>query len=462
MITPSAPFTSANAALAKQPIFLFEIVGYSKAFTNYSTGVSGQYAWIEAINDTGKTVNDLDGSMDLGEVDITIQDRGGAITADFPGITLEGRKATLKSGFPGMSQSDFVTLHTGVISTIDSANSNNSYVFAITDKTTSLQKTIFTVSDDGVTPTDQNHPRTLNGHPLDILLLILEDEVGLSTGDINVARIQDFRDNVFSGVQFDFNITSPPTAADFIANQIMKPLGGYYWNDSNDQFSVNFFYPLGTVASVLSLTERNMEGIPEAAQADMINNILFRFDKDESSGGSGNYLSEALENFTESISKYGIYGSTIIESDGIRAGLQGFFVAAIVARMLFYRYGMKTLAFGKGNSATPVKAHWTAAVLEPGDVIDITNSHIPNRLTGSIGITSKLFEVLDVKRDYETATVELTLLDATYLQNFGRYLITPDGEANYTSASTADKAKYMFMCNDSDQYSNGDAAHQLS
>jgi hypothetical protein len=461
MISANSNYIAAAANLDVEPIYLLEISGYSRKFTNQPTGVSGQYDWMIDISDSGTTINDLDGAADLGEVDITIQDLGHAITADFAGITLEGRKATLKIGYPGLAQSDFLIVHTGVIDNIASANKNNDYVFAITDKTTSLQKTIYSIGDDGVNPTDNKNPKTLNGHPLDILLDILENEIGYSVGDINVTKITDYRDSIFSGVQFKFVITSPPTAADFIANQIMKPLGGYYWNDNNDQFNVNFFYPLTTVASVFSLNEDNMLDIPEAAQADLINSINFRFDKDDDNSGNGDFKSESVNNYADSITKYGFYASHIVESDGMRAGLQGFLIAAIVSRMLFYRYGLKTLAFGKGNSATPVEARWTAARLQPGDIVDVTNSHIPDRVAGVMGITGKFFEVLDVVRDYSTSTVKLTLLDASYLSKFGTYLITPNAEANYTSASTADKAKYMFMCNDSDQYSNGHAANVL-
>jgi hypothetical protein len=62
-----------------------------------------------------------------------------------------------------------------------------------------------------------------------------------------------------------------------------------------------------------------------------------------------------------------------------------------------------------------------------------------------MGITNKLFEVLGRTWKFSEGTVSFTLLDASYLSTFGRFLITPNAEANYTSASSGDKATYMFL-----------------
>jgi hypothetical protein len=77
--------------------------------------------------------------------------------------------------------------------------------------------------------TDSDHPRTINGNPLDILLSILQTEIAMLSSEINVAKIEQYRDTIFAGMQFVFNITDPPQALDFIQKQLMIPLGGYIW-----------------------------------------------------------------------------------------------------------------------------------------------------------------------------------------------------------------------------------------
>jgi hypothetical protein len=269
MIQASASFLSANAALVKQPIFLIEIAGYSRAFTSVPTFVVGQYPWITEIQDLAVTVSDLDGGADLGQFTFSVQDNGRAITGDFPGFTFEGKKLTLKTGFPGMLQSDFVLMFTGIIDSVETVNQGGEYQFVCVDKSSLLTQVIYTTGDDGQ-PTDSSNPHTINGHPLDILLDILRHQIGLADADIDVAGITNYRDNVYAGVQFSFSLTSAPDAATFIKEELMKPLGAYLRVNAAGQFTVTFFYNPG-VASVMSLGVDQLTEVPDAIQADLIN-----------------------------------------------------------------------------------------------------------------------------------------------------------------------------------------------
>jgi hypothetical protein len=354
-----------------------------------------------------------------------------------------------------------VTLFTGVIDSVDGANSNLSYVFNCVDVSQVLSKVVFTVGDDGQ-PTDSTHTRTLNGHPLDILLEVLRTEVGLSDTSIDVAKIEAFRDGLYAGMQYKFTIDSPPAAKDFIEQQIMKPLGGYLWTNSQGQITVNFFDP-GAVISRLVLDPHNTLQIPIAQTADLVNVISFRFDKST----DGKYMSEAVEEYAASIARFGsvgagqLYGQQIIESDGTRSGFQGFFLADYVSRFIFLRYGLKNLSY------QDVPFMWTACVLEPGDIVSVTSPDVPDRQAGVKGITNRLMEVLDRSWNFQECTVTLKLLDASYLSAFvspvtgTAYLITPNTTPAFASSSTTEKGKYMYLSNDSDQYSDGTAAHPL-
>jgi hypothetical protein len=624
MIPANANFLAANAPLAKQPIYRLEIATYGRIFMWIpSIGDQllepvqpGEFIWIEkgGIAPLSLSISDLDGGSNLSTLSVTVQDYKGKITADLPGSQLEGKVATLKTGFPGMARSDYVTLFTGVVDSVDGANDNLSYVFNCTDNSQVLAKVIFTVGDSG-RPTDSNNLRTLNGHPIDILIDALTTEVGLDPSQINLAKLYGYRNGTYAGAQFTFEIDSPPAAKDFIENEIMKTLGGYHFTNSLGQFDVNFFYPTsvipvfagsligawvdgtgqlvanpfliangvikkvptsavalqlgvndsfytdnagrwqvsvngatavvvqptaapwvftgginsaysGTFTSgtaptsvavtagttitiamvnyqdnisqgvsihgavgqhfrdgigipgeispagspglyaspavvfkvpVMTLTTDNTLQIPQAATADLTNVISWRFDKD----ASGSFLAQPVEEYAKSIARFGsvgagqLYGQTIIESEGMRSGLQGFFLAEFVSRLIFLRYGLKNLTY------SGVPHLWTTCVLEPGDIVSVTNRFVPDRQKGVMGITSKLMEVMDRDWDFQTGTVTLKLLDASYLSSFGGYLITPDAQAVWTSATTDQKSTYMFMANDSDQYSDGSAAHVL-
>lgn len=469
MISVSSAYQSADATLQKKPIALIEIDGYSRAFTDRNTSTAGQFDWIESIEDYSVSVSgsDLDGGADQSQFVFTVQDRLRQITADMPGFVFEGKKVTLKTGYPGMQQSDFATLFTGSIDHIDSTNNGQSYTFNCVDNKELLNEVVYTTGDDGL-PVDNDHPHTINAHPLDILIDVLETEIGIDPSLINVDAITDFRDNLFGGLQFTFILTSAPTAKDFIEQELLKPLGAYLWTNNLGQFNVNFFYHMSSTA-LMTLADADTIEIPDCTQADLINVVTVRFDKggasvsaaDANSGNSDKFMTEDTEVYQPSVDKFGKFGQQIIESQGMRSSFQGYSQARLLARWIFLRYGLKT------QQITDMHFFWKACLLELGDLVAITNSKIPDRTAGVVGVSGKLFEVLDRTWDFTTYTVKLTLLDASFLTSIwgvgatGPALIAPNGEADYTAASTSDKATYMFQCGNDDKYSNGDPARDL-
>jgi hypothetical protein len=463
VITAPANFLTANAALVKQPIFLIEIAGYTRAFTNVDTGIAGQYPWLGVMEDHVITINDLDGGADLGQLIFAVQDRGGLITADFPGFVFEGKTLTLKTGLVGMDQADFTLLFTGTISAVDSVNNNTEYAFTTDDPRQELAGVIYTLSDDGVTPTDSSHAHTVNAHPLDILLDILENQLGIDPTLVDVAKFTTYRDTIYGGAQFTFNITSAPAAKDFIENELMKPLGGYLRVNNLGQITADFFYPIVTTPA-MALNVDNLLEAPEAGQAPLINQVSVRFDYDDNDKN----LAEDVEQDAASIAKYGtLYGQQIIESRGLRSGLGGTFLAALVARLIFLRYGDKQLTFdangGSGSSQASANGAlllWNTCVLEPGDFVTVTHPQVPDRTLGVMGITGQTFVVMDRTWKFSDCTVLLKLL-AVDIAIFHPYLITSNSEGSYTAVSGTDQTTFMFQANDSDEYSTGAPANTL-
>lgn len=464
MISATTNYLNALAAYRSgKLIYAIEITGYSRVLTNYADGISGHYDWLleSGVDDYSYTVNELDGGADVGQLSFHVQDQGGAITGDFPGFVFEGKQVVLKQGFVGLAYSDYVTLFTGFVDTVDSENDNTSYVFTCSDVSARLSQVIYEAGDDGQ-PTSGDHKKTIVGHPLDILLDILGTQLGLSSSYYDSTTIQAYRDGPFSGMKFVFHLDQAQAAADFMKAQLLKPLGGYYFVTGAGKITVKFNYPLNTITAADSISNADWLTIPGAEQLELINQVQFKFDKNDSdsSGSSTNssYLATAVEEYAASISRYGQYGEHVVESDGIRSAFQGFFLANFIARLIFFRYGLKLLKFDQ-NAAESI---WGKVLLEPGDIVAVTHPHVPDRAAGVLGISNKLFEVLNKSINFTEGRVTLVLVDASYLtNNFGYFLITPNGEADYAAASSGDKAKYMFMTNDSGVYSNSDGGHGL-
>lgn len=245
----------------------------------------------------------------------------------------------------------------------------------------------------------------------------------------DITKIRAYRDGIFAGLQFQFHLTQSVAAADFIKQQILKPLGGYLWVNSLGAISVNFFYPLSTPTAVATLGPAVFDMIPEAEQLDIINTVQFQFDKDDAtSNSSGNYLAVDTELYQTSITKYGTqFGEQVIQADGLRSGFQGFFIARMVSRMVFGRYGLKNLKFDQNAS----DSLWSTCLLEPGDVVALTHPSIPDRVAGVMGITGKLFEIINRTFKFSSGLMNFTMIDASYLSNIGLFKISPDGTSNY-------------------------------
>jgi hypothetical protein len=470
VISATPAYLAANTKPGKKPIFVVTIEGYSRSFSNRAsigattavptTGGAGTLVpWLVegGMEDMQVTVNDLAGSSDLADLIFTVQDRGALITADFPNFVFEGKTAQLLAGYEGLDISDFVTLATAKIDSVESTNSNQDYVFSCPDIRADMAQTIYAVGDDGAA-TSSDHPKTLNGHPLDILLATLETECGYLTSQIDVARITTYRDGLYSGAQMQFTLTSPVTASEFIEKEIMIPLGAYHRTNNLGQITVEFAYPLNDT-TVFDFNPSNLVEIPEAGQADLVNQVLTKMDADDT-----DFAVSWLSEYQPSITKYGLFGQQTIESKGLRSGLNGIFLASITAFLIFLRYGLKALCHGdngKNTSSNPVNAQWTAALVEPGDFVTLTHPKVPDRTLGVIGITAKPYVVMDRNWQFFAGQVQYKLVEIDF-SKFKQYLITANGEADYLAASSADQSSLMFLCNDSDQYSNGNPANTLS
>jgi len=463
MLTPSANWLAANAKFEKQIVTRIVIAGYYRTFsTNLNQSVDDP--WIVTIDEHDKTINDLQGGADQETFSFTVQDRNGKITADMPGRTFEGSLVQVFVGFASMaSVNDYLLYWQGYIDQVDSTNANNDYIFKCSDVTSKLQQTVYLVGDNGGQTSAQNI-KTLQGHPLSIMLDILQNQLrdpktgqALDQSLIDVTKITNYMTGPFDGMEFLFHLSQPPAALDFIKNQILKPLGGYLWV-TQGKLTVNFFYPLAAPSAAQIIGANDWLTIPAAEQTAMINTVQFSFDKDDGDGSaSGNYLSINTQQYGSSVAKYGLYGELNINAEGMRSALQGYLISWLVARLIFGRYGFKNLMFDS-EAAEGIMSLW---LLEPGDFVNVTNPKVPNRKTGTIGVTNYPFEILNKKTKFHEGLVTLTMIDATYLNQFGFAEITPDAEAPYTSASSGDKAIYMWQCSAAGKYTNGDAGKLL-
>jgi hypothetical protein len=189
--------------------------------------------------------------------------------------------------------------------------------------------------------------------------------------------------------------------------------------------------------------------VPVEIQASLIDQVTFRFDD------NGNQFdAETPQTWDVAVRKYGLFGGQIIESKGMRSGFQGYFMAAIVSRLIFLRYG------GKQIVLDPLPLLWSECILEPGDIVAVTLPYVPDRPAGVMGVTAKAFEVLDRNWRFMDGICEVKLLEID-LAAFKQFLITPNAEPDYAADTALNQAKYMYLCDSAGKYSTGAAGNTL-
>jgi hypothetical protein len=161
-----------------------------------------------------------------------------------------------------------------------------------------------------------------------------------------------------------------------------------------------------------------------------------------------------MQKYQPGIDKYGLYGQQVIESDGVRSGFQGNFIAAFCAQMIFLKYGYKNLTFDG-------ECLWVTMLLEPGDFVLVSHPRVPDRVNGVFGITNWLMQVLDITWAFNDGKVTLKLIDASGLLRYGQFKIAPDDIPTWTLASAPQKARYMFLSKDNGTMSDGATAPVL-
>lgn len=453
MIPVSAAWQGRASDPRLKPIHRFSIAGYSRNFATAETGKAGEQAWLQSAGSLRQSVNDLRGESTLGDLSIDVLDKDGAITRDFGSFVFEGKDATFLSGFSGLKESDYALFFTGQIDRLE--YKAGVWTFVCKDTNRLVKKIIYDTGDDGF-PTSEEHPKTVQGNPLQILLDVLQAEVGLSASEIDTATIEGYRDSIFSGFEFFFKLTTAPEAKEFLEKEIFAPLGGYAFVRSDGKYSVRFFWPLpGTVLASLALNADSSLTVPDVDTSELVNTVKYRFDYDSD---EDKFFSETVEIYAASEAKYGQQGQHVVESRGMRSALFGFPLARFSARAIAFRYGDK-------NPKLKWPSFWPSSRLELGDFVSISHAQIADRRTAKVGITGKFFEVVGRSVDFDRCRAELTLIDAEDIRRASGQIFrwAPDSIADFPAASQAEKDKYMFVADDATgKYSTGVEGHTLA
>jgi hypothetical protein len=157
-------------------------------------------------------------------------------------------------------------------------------------------------------------------------------------------------------------------------------------------------------SDLLTLTHNNIRSWQwVAGYSRIINQIIFDYDWGLT-GAKGVYGMREIFTQTASKNKYGLRPPLVIQSRGILTSAGGAAIALSRATEVARR-------FAEPPQMLAISAFYQKHPLEAGDQVAVTSSLIPNPSTGLRGMTSEVFEVLDVRPNFgPQGGVDLALL----------------------------------------------------
>ena len=427
MIVTTSGFNAANAQMGKMPIYAFAITP-AVALTGPATlavytthdlarnGITGTLPsyepWLKTPKGASQSIDIINGSSSIGDLTCEVIDMGGAIRQVVGQNTLEGSSVSLLVGYPNTAWTDFAVLHTCIIYKINPTNGYTSFNFVCRDLQLLEKITVYTNPENGYALGDDN-PWYLSGTPAEMFQAVTLFALGLSAAQIDLATMKtldSFAENIFSTWRpFRFEITSSFQAKQFLEQEIFKAAGLYQVVLPSGQLSLKCMRPPAAGATpVFTFTEQNLVAFPEWDRQPVVNQAVWQFDAQPGGGGYANY-----ETFLEatSISLYGQGQQFSMDSAGMRTELGAFGFSEWMTGRLFKRFSGTDGAIKGGAPVLTLRAMLMTLPVWLGDYVALTHTKMPDITTGNLGVTNRIFEVIDRQPDYQNGQMQYKLLD---------------------------------------------------
>lgn len=431
MIPTTANFDTKHAALGKKPIYVFAIGGQARVYSTHDlaregiTGLPEFRAWLKTPRGASQSIDVLNGTSSIGELECEVVDRGGEVRALVGATTLEGSAATLLLGYPGMAYADFAPLHSYTLFRITPSRDYTAWLFRSRDRQMSAKRTIWQNPLNGL-PLTESNPWIVQGTPSEIIQAVYLFALGRPVEEIDRAGMTALdagSEGLFKTSRpFLFVLTEPTEAKQFLEREIYKVCGLYPIIDNSGHILLKpFRAPAVGPQAVYTFNDSNLVVFPEIDRMEIVNEIIFKFD--ESDGEYGSTLMFVDE---RSISLYGRARQYAVESKGLRTSLGAQWFCQEIAARLFRRFA-GTPALRGGAPIARVEAMLMTLPVWAGDCVNVTHPKMPNLLTGALGVTNRLYEVVDREPDFARGRMRYRLLDTGLTGQQAAYRFAPSG-----------------------------------
>lgn len=419
MITTNAAWNVRNGDLAKKPIYIFAIGGQDTVYSSHDlvregiTGALPAYEpWLCTPTGATQSIDVQGGTSSIGELECEVIDYGGAVRQLVGTNTLEGQSATLSVGYPGLAITDFITLHIYTLYKIIPSKAYTSFLFRSRDRQIDEKRTIWDHPLNGEALATSN-PWILQGTPCEIIQALYLLGLKLDVAKVDRAwmlQLDSSAEGLYCASRpFYFTLDQPFQVKSFLENQLYKTAGLYPVVNNLGQLSVRSYRaPAAGPTTVLDLNADNITVLPEFDRMEILNDFLWKIDAD--SGSNSGYKTTLLFLDATSISTFGRSNEHEIDSDGLRSELGAQWFIQDISQRMFARFAGSTGLRG-GAPVLQVEAFYATLPVWVGDYVTVTHPLMPDLFTGALGVSGRIFEVIDRSPDYANGKMQFKLLD---------------------------------------------------
>ncbi len=274
---------------------------------------------------------------------------------------------------------------------------------------------------------------------------VLPASAGLAIDEslIDVAKFISERQKWLLFFSFRFELSEAEEGKKFIESELFRFMNSYPIINNNGQISFKVYTPPLPTATTQEFTDANLVGAPvwtgNILARYFFNEVDLSFDFDFR---TGEFVSRTFYEDSNSQVKYGQTKTLPLKSRGMRT--------SVTTLKIIDRFPLRVFKrFANPSPILRAKTFFSERLVEPGDVVRLTSSKIPNLQTGKRGVVAELVEVVRIAPNWTDGSQGLLLLNTGFSAGRKYAAISPSSAPpvnfpNFAAATPAEK-NYAFI-----------------
>ena len=267
--------------------------------------------------------------------------------------------------------------------------------------------------------------------------------LGIDEDDVAVTSMEAERDRWLLGFTMKFELFDLTEAKRFLESEVLRFINAYPLVDNEGRLSMTVYTPPLPTVQIRQLNDDNLVEAP-TWQGNLLarfffNEIDMQYDYDflTNTFGTRAFFEDSTSQVT-----YGDVKTLTMQSKGIRTAIMGQPKIDKIALRALQR-------FANPSPIIRAKAFMTERIVEPGDIVRLTTTKLPDLSRGSMGVVDQMVEALQVGTDYQRGVNNFMLLDTgfSYGRKYGAISPPTTAPINFPTydVATPDQRLYCFV-----------------